>query len=171
MWHYNQGVFPLENKHYSTNLKGNTFHKLERHMWWKYKVVKIHYFCVSSSVKQKGELIMHQDTHCPTALEGAVKLSAAIFRIQPLHGTSTMLRIQFSWIKCRWAQEIQVMTKSSCFFWRKAHNLSLSVIYMNCPCQSCLCCAYLNHGCWVLKLCRGALLFLLDKLSGFHHSL
>lgn len=61
------------------------------------------------------------------SLVRSCKTIRARFKIQPLHGTSTLLRIQFSWIKCRWAQEIQVMTKSSCFFWRKAHNLSLSV--------------------------------------------
>lgn len=61
------------------------------------------------------------------SLGRSCKTIRARSKIQPLHGTSTMLRIQFSSIKCRWAQEIQVITKSSCFFWRKACNLSLSV--------------------------------------------
>lgn len=112
------------------NIKGSNSCKLQRQSRGTSKAVRIHYLCVLSSVKHKGEWVIHQGRYCPTALDGSCKLSAARFKIQALHGISTMSRIWFSWIECKWALKIQVTSKSSCSSWRKMNSIQ-SVLVCN----------------------------------------
>lgn len=100
----------------------SNFHRLQRQKRETYKSVRIHYLCMPSSVKYKGKWVIHQDECCATALHRSCKLSTEWFKIQPLHSISTMSRIWFSWMKCKWALKIQVASKSSCSSQRKTYS-------------------------------------------------